>query len=45
MSRTPPLPSPKFILLAFERLPADEQLRRIETIYDLIQRRLLSGVA
>ena len=34
-----PLPEPKFIPLAFERLPADEQLRRAEKFYDLMQRR------
>ncbi|HEX8651945.1 MAG TPA: nitroreductase family protein [Pyrinomonadaceae bacterium] len=39
MSQTPPLPEPKFIPLAFERLPADEQLRRIEEFYALMQRR------
>jgi iodotyrosine deiodinase len=32
-------PEPKFIPLAFERLPADEQLRRADVFYDLMRRR------
>jgi iodotyrosine deiodinase len=34
-----PLPEPKFIPLAFERLPLDEQLRRTEEFYALMRRR------
>lgn len=40
MNGRPPLqPAPKFIPLDFERLTADEQLRRAEAFYALMQRR------